>query len=370
MKCGRESWLSDLAAGLAGRLVSPPRHSPRLSWCLATGLTVAIGWTYYATGGVISLQILYLAPLILAVSWLGARGGVTVAVLCTLVRLLGDVANASPEFFASSSLLRVGSNRLSSLLLYLVLAAVIHQLVLLNRQLELRVKARTTALKKANEARERLQNLLLEVGRRERGAIGRDLHDGLGQHLTATAMAVRILAGRLQARGDALAADARVIEGLVTSAIDQSRQIARGLLLEHIDPGQLASELEELAATASRHGRNPCVFVQVGEIEGLSGTMASHLFYIAREAVRNALRHGEASRVHIQLTIGKTTVELAVADDGRGIANGPPHRGMGLHIMVHRAELMGGSLEVNRNPGGGTRIDCRVPLDSTVPACS
>lgn len=346
-------------------LMRPPGHGRCLSAAIILILAGLIGWLYVATDGVVSLQVFYLVPVILAVSWLGLAWGVAIAVLSACLRFIGDMANAGSDFdfFASSHLLRMLSNRVSSLLVYLVVVVVIHELLRLSRQLEERVQARTTALRQAVAARERLQASLFEAGLRERKAIGRDLHDGLGQHLAATAMAASVVAGRLEAQGDPLVADAREVERLVKSAIDQTRQTARGLLLETVRPDELVAELEELAAFATHEHRTPCVFTAEGAPERLDLNVASHLFYIAREALRNALRHGGATRIAIHFCVGRALVALIVTDNGRGLSPGEEEEGgVGLRIMSQRAELIGGKLSVGAGPGGGTRVDCRVPL--------
>ncbi len=349
-------------------LIRPSSLSRPAQVFVVVGMTFLVGWLYVATSGVVTFQIFYLCPIILAVAWLGLGWGVAVAVLSAVLRLGGDYINAEShfDFFASSHLLRISSNRLSTLLVHFVVALVIHELIALSRQLEERVQTRTIALRQAVAARERLQSSLFEAGVRERGEIGRDLHDGLGQHLTATAMAARVLATRLRSRDDPLAADAQAVESLVTSGIDQTRKLARGLLLESVPPEQLCAELEELAVTASRQYRIPCTVFAEGAVERLDVNAASHLFYIAREALRNAMRHSGATRVSIRLEAGDESVELAVQDNGKGMALAADAAGMGLHIMRQRAEFMGGELRINHPPGKGTRVECSVPL--TVPA--
>ncbi len=347
-------------------LVRPPRHGRVASIAVVLALSVVFGGSYVLMKAAVSMQGVYLIPIILAVSWLGLGWGVFISLFTTALRMIGDFATTVLDpnyYFAGADLSRVVSNRISGIILNLVVVVVIHELIVLSRQLEERVQVRTAALRQAVAARERLQHSLFEAGMRERGAIGRDLHDGLGQHLTATAMAARILSTRLADRGEALAADARQLESLVKTGIDQTRQIARGLLLESVPPAELCSELEELAVTAGQHHGVQCEVAAEGPVDRLDINVASHLFYIAREALRNALRHGAASRVVIQLAVRRAWVELSVIDNGRGlVADAPRDSGMGLHIMNQRAEFMGGSLRIHPPPGGGTRVDCRVPL--------
>jgi two-component system CheB/CheR fusion protein len=180
-------------------------------------------------------------------------------------------------------------------------------------------------------------------------------------------MAASIVANRLTAQGHANAADARKVESLVKEGIDQSRQIARGLLLETVKPEDLVSELKELASTATHQHRTPCVLTSEGAPEDLDENIASHLYYIAREALRNALRHGEATKVAIHFNVSESVASLTITDNGRGLTTKNDLEkagGMGLHIMSQRAELIGGRLLVGTAPGGGTLVDCRVALAS------
>lgn len=352
-------------ARLIAALVRAPAHSRRASAAAVLGSCVTLAVLYVILKGTVSMQGFYLVPVILAVSWLGLGWGVFTAFFTAFLRMMGDYATTmlDPDYyFAAADVSRVVSNRVNGLLLFLVVVVVIHELIVLSRQLEQRVRARTAALRLAVAARERLQQSLFQAGVRERATIGRDLHDGLGQHLTATAMAARVLATRLEDGDDELAARARELEALVKAGIEQTRQIARGLLLESVPPAELCAELEELAVTATQHHGVPCVLTAEGPVEKLDENVASHLFYIAREALRNALRHAAADRIAIHLAVQRAGVELSIVDNGRGFAVGTPRDGgMGLHIMAQRAEFMGGALRIQTPPGGGTRIDCRVP---------
>jgi signal transduction histidine kinase len=89
--------------------------------------------------------------------------------------------------------------------------------------------------------------------------------------------------------------------------------------------------------------------------------VAIHLYRIAQEAVSNAIKHGQARRIEIGLAVKDGSVTLAVKDNGTGIPRKLPKRkGMGLRIMRYRAEVIGGALMVEPDPGGGTRVVCIV----------
>jgi len=334
------------------------RRGPKVSAAVVAGLIGLIGSLGYLTGARFSLYALYLAPIILSVLWLGWRWGCVVSVTCVLVRVGADLAAGDKEITLSIFWTRVGH-----LALYLVLVGLLHALIALQRQLERRVQQRTAALAQALQARDELQRQLFDSGRRERSRIGHELHDGLGQHLTATALAAKMLSGELEAAAHPAAADARAIVRMAQDGIAQTRQLARGLLLEAVEPGELMAQLEELCGELQKEYGVPCQFTRTGDAHGLDGEQASHLYYIAQEAARNALRHARASRIKIELRARPDALELGVTDDG----SGPPSpeanlQGMGLRIMAHRSELIGGRFAITPGPGTGTRVSCALSL--------
>ena len=93
--------------------------------------------------------------------------------------------------------------------------------------------------------------------------------------------------------------------------------------------------------------------------------MSSHLFRIAQEAVRNAVRHGGAKRIEVSLHTQNHCLTLMVQDDGSGL---PPvsqrGEGLGLRIMAHRAQMIGATFAIERLPARGTMVRCLLPLSS------
>ena len=93
--------------------------------------------------------------------------------------------------------------------------------------------------------------------------------------------------------------------------------------------------------------------------------VATHLFFIAQEAVNNAIKHGRARHITIGMSVLDDKGCLAVQDDGVGLGRVPEsHPGMGLHIMQYRANMIGGTLAVTSGRAGGTVVDCLFPLRS------
>jgi signal transduction histidine kinase len=302
----------------------------------------------------LSLALFYLIPTSLAAGWLGWRAGVLIALLATALRGSGDWYSIWPHPFPGY----LSWNISAALLIFLFVVWLIHTLVAAHRQLEGRIAARTSELAESIADRQRLELELLDVTARERAAIGRELHDELGQHLVATALASQVLAQQLgDERGGK---EAQAIVGWIEQAIAKSRKLARGLLLARIESDRLASELEELAANASQGGVR-CRVVQQGDNLTANAGECAQLFRIAQEAIGNALRHGRAKDIEITLATDDHATCLIVVDDGTGFDRTGQTNGMGLRIMQHRAHIIGASLTVLSGVGEGTKVICRLP---------
>jgi PAS domain S-box-containing protein len=202
-----------------------------------------------------------------------------------------------------------------------------------------------------------LQRQVLEISDREQTRIGQDLHDGLCQHLVSIAFATNTLGKRLESHRAPEAEELRKIAAMLDEAITQSRITARGLYPVKLEAEGLAAALTELAATTRERHRLDCRFDYQKPVFLSSDIVAMQLWRIAQEAVLNAIRHAQASRIIIKLTRVEDKVEVCVADDGVGISEPlPPGPGMGLPIINYRARTIGGSVRIRRRTGGGTEI--------------
>ncbi len=217
-----------------------------------------------------------------------------------------------------------------------------------------------TARRRGEEALRVLEREITEIANREQRRIGNDLHDGLGQELTGIALMLTSLVGRLHKEHHAAAADAEEIVGLVNGAIDSTRALARGLSPVSIERGGLSFAMRSLATRASdMYGVRVCFHSKIWPQLTLEASACTHLYRIAQEAVTNAVRHGHASEVLIDLRVDGERVVLSVADNGRGFIPGAvPASGMGLRIMQYRANMLGGSVSFEPRTEGGVRMVC------------
>ncbi|HEV2456099.1 MAG TPA: PAS domain-containing sensor histidine kinase [Verrucomicrobiae bacterium] len=207
--------------------------------------------------------------------------------------------------------------------------------------------------------RKRLEREILEISNREQQRIGHDLHDGVCQQLAGIAYRVDILADQLQEKDVAEASEAERIGGLVNEAITQTRSVARGLFPVHLEESGLVLALEDLAANATNLFKIKCEFAGSGSPPILENGVAAHLYYIAQEAVLNAVKHGKATHVTLAVKHTGGRFELSIQDNGGGFdpRNGNS-QGMGVRIMQYRARTIGATLDLKSAPGNGTRIVC------------
>ncbi|MGU7774532.1 MASE1 domain-containing protein [Burkholderia sp. MR1-5-21] len=237
--------------------------------------------------------------------------------------------------------------------------------------LERRVQARTEDLEKTNKdlkeemaQRRLLEGELIRIGDQQQRLIGRELHDGLGQHLTSLGLYSAALNQKLQSLGHPAAADAATIVGLVKQASLMTRRIAHGLDPVAMEYGGLAAGLHGLAETARTLNGVECVLQIAPDVDLLDPLTQINLYRAAQEAVNNALKYSQGRRLWIDLERTGGMQTLSISDDGVGLGEEKMAHasGSGLHNLRHRASLLGGSCTVTRNAFGGTTVAIRYPL--------
>ncbi|MBB6092512.1 PAS domain S-box-containing protein [Povalibacter uvarum] len=214
--------------------------------------------------------------------------------------------------------------------------------------------------------RKHLERAVLQAVNREQYRIGNDLHDGLGQELTGVALMLRGLAGRLATEYPPILPEIEGITRLVNNAIESTRALARGLSPVNLERGGLQDALEGLSMHATELYGVPTVFThRLGGQSALGAELANHLYRIAQEAVRNAVRHGKARSIRLHLTTARAKVRLSITDDGVGMPEDAlDASGMGLKIMCYRARMLGGDVSFEEAEPSGTKVVCECPLET------
>lgn len=219
---------------------------------------------------------------------------------------------------------------------------------------------RDRALAEAERERRRLEREILEVGEREQHRIGQDLHDGLGQQLTAIEMMCASLKADVSVAQPDLTKQVERICAMLREAIGHTRSMARGLVPVKDEPEALWASLVELVERMNSLGRATCQLKCAQTVLVENNAVAGHLYRIAQEAMNNAVKHSGATEVVIYLAENAKGLELRIADNGKGLAR-TRSAGMGLQVMKHRARVIGAELDVTSKPGGGVTITCTLP---------
>jgi signal transduction histidine kinase len=314
-------------------------------------LVALIGWLDYVTGIEDSLLIIYLAPIAIGAWFLGLWFGIVIAMCSVTATILSDLAAGLPRVAIWN-----GTTAFVAYLIFIFLLRRWHSLL---SEMHLRVKERTSDLQRELARRQQLEKEIAVVAEEERNRVGRELHDSLGQHLTGTGLLAETIANQLEKENNAIQPTARKVVNLIDQGIELTREIARGLYSDELDGDGLFSALESLSRSAS-NGRVQCQFVHSGK-PPRSKELATQLYWVAREAVINALKHADARHVRIQLQTTQEYLRLKVEDDGRGLSQSTVKDGIGLKVMTKRAELVGGTLRVEKAQQG-TVVQCEIPV--------
>jgi signal transduction histidine kinase len=314
---------------------------------------IGIGILDYVSGYEVSMFIFYGIPILAVAWWCGRRSAFILAGACALLWLSADALTG--HFYPHrwiriwEPLARFG---------YFGFVAVAG--LALKRQ-HLAVSSRIALL----EHSQQLERQIIEISEREHRRLGRDLHDGLCQYFAAVGCAAASLHSDLTAEGmteeAALAAE---LTELLEQGVAQIRDLARGLMPVQMDEAGLPAALEQLAASVSRLQNTSCRLRHDGEVPVQAPSVAIHLYRIAQEAIHNAIRHGGAHQIEIQLRKNGSVALLSVRDDGVGLSRTSSQSGMGLSIMQYRSRVVGGDLKIEEPETGGTVVCCTFPLNS------
>ena len=311
-------------------------------------LVAIIGWADHVTGWEVNLFMAYSLPIVLVVWKVGWRTGLVFALFCSatwwLARFEKNPYQDDFEFALA----------VFTQLFYFSVLVVATSTI---KNLRLQEKARTERLERAQV----LERRLLQASEREQQRIGRDLHDSLGPQLAAIGYAAIFLANDLRHRDQPEAAQAEQIRELVSDAITLTRELARGIFPFQMDGSGLSIALAELVGTTARLTNRSISLCETGEILVDDPEQGMHLYRIAQEALKNAVKHSDAQKITVFLTNNENMLRLAVDDNGKGMGPSPTStQGMGMQSMRYRARLLGGDLMINTIPGEGTIVSCEI----------
>ena len=189
-----------------------------------------------------------------------------------------------------------------------------------------------------------------------RRRIERDLHDGTQQRLVSLGLSIRSAEADLPSDRSELRAELSRIAAGLADAVAELQELSRGIHPAILSQGGLGPALRTLA----RRSTTP-VELDVAMDARLPEPIEVAAYYVASEALANAAKHAQASRVEVSLALSNGSLLLSIRDDGVGGAD--PAGGSGLLGLTDRVEALGGSIQVESRPGDGTQITAELPLE-------
>ena len=213
-----------------------------------------------------------------------------------------------------------------------------------------------------------LEREVADISTLEQQRIGQEIHDGLGQELTA----LNLFATKLKRDLDKLnlpqANTAQAMIDLLQQAMFETRTLSHGLVPVPVTPEGLSAALRKLAQDTQASTNISCHFESNSPVTALDQTTAMQLYRIVQEALNNAIKYAEATQIIIQLEQVEDSSTLTISDDGKGFdLNEKIKAGYGLRIMHYRAGIVGCHLQIQTQAGKGTLIACRFTPDRITP---
>ena len=336
--------------------MSVPSISKPAAFTSALLSIALLGVIDYVTGYEVSIFIFYAIPIV-AVAWFNDKNSaILMALIAALVWWWADRLAMHPYRWgwlqAWESAVRLG---------FFIFAGISGSAIRAHHDA---VEARIRLL----EHSQLLEQQIVNISEEEQRRIGHDLHDGICQRLIALGFSASCLEKDLWQQGCfEWASSAKDLAVGLKNAAVETRDLARGLTPVQVDTAGLAGALQELAATIKQHVALDCIFDGNSNVQILDPAVANQLFRIAQEAVNNAVKHSNATRVELQLRAnGPEGVELVVADNGIGFSGEKRNGGgIGLKIMSYRARSIQAALRISPNLPAGTLVCCDAPRSLT-----
>jgi len=244
-------------------------------------------------------------------------------------------------------------------------------LIEINRQLREEIESRRRIEEELSRSRAELRTLsehIQSAREEERKRIAQEVHDELGQVLSALKIDVTCLENSLFQKQSVLADEAHAIAARIDQAVQNVRKICTELRPAILDHFGVGAAMEWQAAEFQKRTGIVCRCRVDPEASVLQPDLSSALFRILQEALTNVLRHASATEVKVVLQRKRGNYVLTVEDNGRGIRQEKIYssKSFGLMGMRERVRFWGGDMTVEGNPGTGTRLTVSIPIENGV----
>jgi signal transduction histidine kinase len=220
-----------------------------------------------------------------------------------------------------------------------------------------RIFAEMTSL---SERRRELAQQLIATREATLHHISRELHDELGQVLTAMGSMLS-RAGRHAPDDSPLRSDLREVREIAQSTLEKVRALSQTLHPSMLEEAGLEKTIEWYLSTVERQLGLTVTYERTGSAATVDEAVGIHVYRVLQEALNNVARHSGATRAGVRLRMDADVLELEIEDRGTGLDASPARRGLGIVTMRERAELVGGTIEFVRPPEGGTLVRLTIP---------
>ncbi len=210
-----------------------------------------------------------------------------------------------------------------------------------------------------------LERELIKISEKERRKIGHLLHDDIAPHLIGIEAISKVLCQLLEKKSPKAISYARKISPIIQDAIVKIRHLSRGLYPVHLVDRGLEESLKEYTLQVQDIYNLPCNFICDPSFQLVDNTVATHLFFIAQEAIQNALKHAGTNWISIFLGGDESHMFLKIEDNGRGFSETKKKTGIGLNIMKYRARLINADFDIQTSSNSGTKITVTLAKTKT-----
>lgn len=307
------------------------------------------------------------AAVLFAATALLLLGPVTVSTPVLLTEAMIMAAGLAAMLIANAALLRIGLGPLQRLTRAMTTTDLLRPgprpAVSGHGEIAELIRTFNTMLDRLEAERAASSALALSAQEAERRRIAQELHDEIGQTLTAVLLELRRVADRAP---DPLRDELLQVQETTRDSLDEIRRIARRLRPGVLEELGLISALKALANETTTHTELAVGRSFDSDLPPLDQEVELVLYRVAQEGLTNIIRHARARQVGVALHHGALGLELLVRDDGRGIGTAP--EGAGIRGMRERALLIGADVSVGDAPGGGTEVRLHVPAAHIGPA--
>jgi signal transduction histidine kinase len=207
-----------------------------------------------------------------------------------------------------------------------------------------------------------LTHQLITIQEAERTRISQDLHDDIGQGMTALLLRLNAIFTSVSPEQEEVRVQILEAVKSVEDLMNQVRQLAHQLRPPSLDSVPLSKALESLCSSFAQFSNIYVDYSSDKDLPPIPGLQATALYRLVQEGLNNAVKHARASSIWINLDYVDGEVSISLEDNGRGFAGTHVQNGMGLWGLQERFRLLNGGLEIESAPGKGTRLYGYLPL--------